>query len=282
MKISVIIPAYQCEGTIVRCLSSLFHQTYKPYEIIVVNDGSTDQTPHLLEELKKQMDNLKVIHQENLGAMDARLSGLNIVTGDYIVFLDSDDWLAKNALELLNEVATEQHSDIVLFHAYFVSGEMGYPIPLYNSTAKTVINCPLKAFFDRDIGGYICGKMVKRSFLQSHQIEFPHETSYGEDVAMFYSIFMNHPTVSCCNEYLYYYVKTNKAIPSYCIDLMKSIDFIGEELKKYQLYEEYEDDYQLLGTRYAIELYNEIKQNKPLQEQLFKLYQSWNQKYFGH
>ena len=122
--------------------------------------------------------------------------------------------------------------------------------------------------------------MIKLSFIQDKGIQFPHDSSYGEDVAMFYSIFMHNPSISCCNEYLYYYVKTTKVIPSYCLDIMKSIEFIGEQLKCQGLYKEYEDDYQLLGTRYFIETYNQIQDNQELQTELFILYKTWNKNHF--
>lgn len=280
MKISIIIPAYQAEETIVRCISSIVQQTFQAYEIIVINDGSTDSTPQILDILCQQVSNLIVIHQKNMGAIDARLNGLKIATGDYVLFIDSDDWIASTALESLNQVAEKEMTDIVLFHAYLVSGQAGYPFRLYHPKSELVISNPLKAFFYREIGGYVCGKMIKLSFIKDNCIQFPHESSYGEDVAMFYSIFMYHPTISCCNEYLYYYVKTIKEIPSYCLDIMKSIEFIGEQLKFHGIYKEYEEDYQLLGTRYFVETYNQIQDNQELQTKLWKLYKKWSDDYF--
>ncbi|MTO10121.1 glycosyltransferase [Turicibacter sanguinis] len=280
MKIGIIIPAYQAESTIIRCISSLAQQTFQAYEIIVIDDGSTDSTPQLLERLSQQVSNLIVIHQQNMGAIDARLNGIQLATGDYVLFIDSDDWISSNALELLNQIAEVDQSDVILFHAYLVSGQAGYPFNLYKPNCELVIMNPLKAFFNREIGGYICGKMIKLSFIQDKGIQFPHDSSYGEDVAMFYSIFMHNPSISCCNEYLYYYVKTTKVIPSYCLDIMKSIEFIGEQLKCQGLYKEYEDDYQLLGTRYFIETYNQIQDNQELQTELFILYKTWNKNHF--
>lgn len=281
MEISIIIPAYQAENTIMRCISSILNQTFQDYEIIVVNDGSTDNTKNILESLKENISKFKVIHQENMGAMDARINGMLIAQGEYILFLDSDDWLAANALELLNKVAISENSDVILFHAYIVSGQAGYPIPMYTASLEVMRNDSLRTFFNRGIAGFICGKMVKLSFIKDNCIAFPQRTSYGEDLAMFYSIFLHKPTISCCNEYLYFYVKVDKAIPDYCVDIIKSVEFVGEQLIKHGLYREYEDDYQLFGTRYTIEIYNTIINNPLLQQQLWSRYKQWNLNYFG-
>lgn len=90
-KISVIVPCYNVEKYIKNLITNLFEQSYKDIEIILVNDGSTDHTTEVLNEIQKQYSEIKVIHKENEGVSRARLSGLEVATGDWVSFIDADD-----------------------------------------------------------------------------------------------------------------------------------------------------------------------------------------------
>lgn len=116
-KISLIIPCYNCEKTLKRCLKSVFGQTYKNVEVIAVNDGSTDGTLKKLKKYQKRHENLLVIDKENGGVSSARNLALTVATGDYIQFLDSDDnFLGKNVLEKLAGLLEEKRVDMVVFN----------------------------------------------------------------------------------------------------------------------------------------------------------------------
>ena len=125
MKISIIIPAYNAAKYIKRCIISLLNQTYKNIEIIVVNDGSTDNTLDIL----KNYD-IKVINQENLGVSCARNNGLKNCSGDYITFVDSDDYVDKNYIEDIVNILNKYKYDIIetplLFEAYFKNKTLLY------------------------------------------------------------------------------------------------------------------------------------------------------------
>ena len=101
VKISLIIPIYNEEKYLEECLDSVLNQTFTDFEIICINDGSTDSSLKILEKYKSISDKLKVITQENRGLGHARNRGLEIAKGEYICFLDGDDWLAKEAFEKL-------------------------------------------------------------------------------------------------------------------------------------------------------------------------------------
>jgi glycosyltransferase involved in cell wall biosynthesis len=111
---SIIIPAYNSENSIKRCIMSVQNQTYKDFEIIVVNDGSSDSTKEVLDELSMQDSKIKVIHQTNQGPLLARQNGINVATGQYILFLDSDDYYDLNLLETIG-IYCENGYDIILF-----------------------------------------------------------------------------------------------------------------------------------------------------------------------
>ena len=122
MKISVVIPVYNKEKYMDDLFQCLLSQTFEEFECILIDDGSTDDSPMICDEYAKKDDRIKVIHKKNGGLSDARNAGLEIASGDYIMFLDSDDYIENNMVESLLKVAIENQSDIVLcgFYADFV------------------------------------------------------------------------------------------------------------------------------------------------------------------
>ncbi len=116
MEISVTVPVYNIEKYLPRCLNSILDQTFKlDYEIICVDDGSTDNSGKILDEYAKKYPKIKVIHQENSGLSEARNTAMKHVTGKYTMFVDSDDFIAKNTLEGLYNYAEKHNSDVVVF-----------------------------------------------------------------------------------------------------------------------------------------------------------------------
>ena len=113
IKFSLIIPAYNIENYIVKCITSILNQNYFNYEIIVVNDGSTDDTAKILESIKNEK--IKIINKQNGGLSSARNEGLRHATGDYIWFVDGDDYIENNALEILYKCLKEEFYDIISF-----------------------------------------------------------------------------------------------------------------------------------------------------------------------
>ena len=111
--ISVIVPVYNVEKYLNQCISSIVNQTYNNIEIILVDDGSPDNCPGICDEWAKKDGRVKVIHKENGGLSDARNAGLDICNGDYLVFVDSDDWLETDYVEKMLSIAEEENADIV-------------------------------------------------------------------------------------------------------------------------------------------------------------------------
>ncbi len=112
VKISVIVPAYNVEKYISGCLVSLVNQTFREFEIIVINDGSTDNTADIINSFKKQSKNIILINTSNQGLSAARNLGIYNAKGEYIAFIDSDDWIDKNFLENLYSASINTNSDI--------------------------------------------------------------------------------------------------------------------------------------------------------------------------
>ena len=111
-KISVIVPVYKVEKYLDKCVESIVNQTYKNLEIILVDDGSPDNCPAMCDEWAEKDERIRVIHKENGGLADARNAGMDIATGDYIGFVDSDDWIEPNMYEVLLKNALKYDADI--------------------------------------------------------------------------------------------------------------------------------------------------------------------------
>ena len=119
-KISVIVPVYNVEQYLERCVDSIINQTYKNLEIILVNDGSTDNSGKLCDELAKRDDRIRVIHKENGGLSDARNTGIEEAEADLIGFIDSDDYIDENMYELLIDNLRETNADLSMCGHYDV------------------------------------------------------------------------------------------------------------------------------------------------------------------
>lgn len=116
MKISVIVPIYQVENYLRQCLDSILTQTYRELELILVDDGSPDACPQICDEYAAKDTRVKVIHKKNGGLSDARNAGIAAATGDYVMFVDGDDWLSLNTLErCVSELSKEPDADCLIF-----------------------------------------------------------------------------------------------------------------------------------------------------------------------
>lgn len=153
MKFSVIIPVYNVHAYLQRCVESVQQQTYKALEIILVDDGSTDGSGLLCDELVMQDSRIQVIHKANGGLSDARNAGLHAATGDYVLFLDSDDvWLLAEGLERINEALEKNPTDLLLFKRVNL-----YPV---KSDTLSVADCRRSREYD-----------YEKQFISTHSVE---------------------------------------------------------------------------------------------------------------
>lgn len=127
--ISVIVPIYNVEKYISRCIETIINQTYKNLEIILIDDGSTDRSGDICDEYANKDKRIRVIHKENEGPSDARNSGLSVATGEYISFIDSDDWIALNMYEILHAAIDTEKADLAFGVTQRSSGNSSYNIP---------------------------------------------------------------------------------------------------------------------------------------------------------
>ncbi len=192
MKLSVIVPVYNVEVFLEKCIFSIYQQdlSHDAYEIIAVNDGSTDSSPEVLKRLQETVVNLKIVHQENRGLSGARNSGFDAAQGDYIICVDSDDYLLPNTLEFLTSQAIEKDLDILEFAAHGVDEQKKTVYVASNTSNGEILRGEAYLSKIRYMNS-ACNKVYKRSFLNEHELRFM-EGVYIEDIefnsrAVFYA-----------------------------------------------------------------------------------------------
>jgi len=189
IKVSVIIPVYNVEDYIDKCLNSIINQTLKEIEIIVVNDGSPDNSQKIIDKyVKKYPDKVKSFIKKNGGQGSARNLGLEKATGKYISFVDSDDWLDEDALEKMYKKAIEEDSDIVICDMidHYIEKDIYYNCTKYNSVFEVTPSA--------------CNKIFKKEIIKD--IKFLHKLWY-EDFNFTTKILLNTNKISVINEGFY-------------------------------------------------------------------------------
>ena len=123
--ISIIIPVYNCENYLERCIQTVMNQTYKNIEILLINDGSTDNSLQICERLKTTDERIRVFNKLNSGVSSTRKYGVNHATGDFIMFVDSDDWIDKDTCEYLMKLQKRINADVVCCD-YYINNDFKY------------------------------------------------------------------------------------------------------------------------------------------------------------
>lgn len=205
MKISIIVPVYNVERYLKDCLDSLVKQTWKDIEIIIINDGSTDGSAAICE---SYLSDSRVVYryQENAGVSAARNLGLSLATGDYIGFVDSDDWLELDAMERLQG----ETADIVLFN-YF-RGDRKHIEPLTDGVySREALFPKMIGYIDENgeisyISHAVYMRLFKKKLIEENYIRFNPQYQNGEDLLFAYEATMKAEMISVrCSDYLYHY-----------------------------------------------------------------------------
>lgn len=216
MRISVVIPVYNVEKYLDECLESVINQTLdsKYYEIIAVDDGSTDSCPTKLDWYAETHDNLIVIHQKNKGLSVARNSGINIASGEYITFIDSDDWISNRYLEDMYNLAVKINADIVCVNEkrYYHSGDEKIDYSAHFSFVKCKKN-NVDLLFNNKVKTYAWGKLYKLKLFNINNIRYPEGLLY-EDMATTYRLFdkANCTAFIKNNNYYFYRFRENSIV----------------------------------------------------------------------
>lgn len=239
VKLSIIVPVYNVEKYIDKCLDSLINQTLKDIEIIVVNDGTKDNSQTIIDKYVKNYPTKVFSYiKKNGGLSSARNYGIKKATGEYVTFVDSDDYVEKKLYEIMYKKAIEENSDIVCCPIKFTylnyESFKSYNLDIFN---KSILDSP-KIMIQAN--SYAVNKIYKRFFWKKHNFVFP--TQLYEDSALIYNVMLLANNISCINNYCYCYNRTNedgitKIVDNRIYDIFKSTDSILDFYKQNNCYD---------------------------------------------
>lgn len=204
IKYSIIVPVYNAEKTLRRCLESIRKQTYKNFEVIIVNDGAIDKSEEIANEYREIDSRFIVITQINKGVSSARNTGLELISGEYVSFVDSDDYLTVDYLGKINEVIKEERSDIVFYGVNHIdrNGNIIKCSKLPEYTDNYLDN--IVTLSREDMFGYAWIKIYRTSLLQN--LRYEENISLFEDELFTCTFFLKERKISYINDALYNYV----------------------------------------------------------------------------
>ncbi len=225
-KISIIVPVYNTELFLDKCLESLYEQTFKDYEVLMINDGSTDGSLKIMEKYQNKSEKFQIIQNLNKGISFSRNLGLSEAKGDYIAFVDSDDFVSPDFLKILYNKAVESNADIVvcnyIIYNYENNTEIKYPFKLKEGLYKKP-KALKHLIYDCRINYYVWNKLWKRSVLVENNINFL--DMCFEDTDFSIKAFYNAREVFIVSNELYYYVKHEKSMTAF-VDTNKIKDYL--------------------------------------------------------
>ena len=281
IKISFIVIGYNTEFYIERCIRSILKQTIREIEIIFVDDGSTDNTVNIVKEIAKKDNRIKIICQENQGANSARKTGFTYSNGEYVIFVDSDDWIDKNMGKELYETINKYKCDIICYNYI-----LAYDDETKNKkiTAKIYDNIEgnkyLELLIKQKIPHELANKIYKRELLVNARFNEVCKTSMGEDLAANILIAILKPKVKMVDKaYYFYYQRINSTmnnVTKRLLEIVDSLDFIEDVLRKNNLYDRYEKEFEYLWFNqcyYFNIIRSNVKHNK-YHKKLFKLWKN--------
>lgn len=244
LKVSVIVPIYNTAEYLPGCLESIVNQTLKEIEIICVDDGSTDDTPQILDEYASKDERIKIIRKENGGPVSARKVGVAAAEGVYVAFVDSDDWIERDMYEQLCRIAEENAVDMVTC-GFFLEG---------NYTTTHMDTVPQGLFEGQDMYGVrdkaiynlekhssglkasLCYKLFKRELIQSAQYKIPNEITMADDKMCLLTALLECNSVYIYHKPFYHYrIRANSIVHSGSEEYLLKVYAVYKYLKK--LYE---------------------------------------------
>lgn len=235
--ISVVVACYNIKEYITRCLESLVAQSYRNIEIICVDDGSTDGSSDICDKIAEKDERVIVFHNQNMGLSDARNFGLSMCSGNYITFIDGDDWVDSNYIEMLFRYLKENKSDISIVNFYIDTGTEKKPF--YSGSNEFVFDAKhalLELFYQKKYDVSAWGKLYKKSLF--NDVKYPSGKLY-EDNGTTYKIFMKAKKVSFCNKPAYHYFVRHDSITHRAFNPNKIDGFVlsSQMIKDIEIYD---------------------------------------------
>lgn len=243
LKVSIIVPVYNVEKYLKQCMKSILNQTYKNFEVILIDDGSKDKSGSLCDAYMEEDKRVRVIHKENGGLMSAWMKGVESCTTDYIVFVDSDDWIGERMVELYVKAITLYDSDMVI-------GNMRIAKEASNNRASLVMEpnhyCKEQImekiypvmlntgkFQSRGIPVSRWGKMIKKNILMDNLKYCDQRISFAEDLNIIFPILLDCKDIIIIDEEdadYYYRINPTSILHSYNATMYKQIQLVYNQL----------------------------------------------------
>ena len=224
--VSIIVPVYNAAKTIDRCVNSILNQEYRDFELLLLDDGSTDDSGEICDAFAKKDPRVRVLHKANSGVSDTRNRGIARARGKYLQFADSDDWITPEATKFLVQAVTEHGCDMVIADFYRVIGERVSQkgsieeegVMEQTDFAIKMMQKPADFYY-----GVLWNKLYKRSIIEKHHLRMDSSVSWCEDF-MFNLEYVRHAkTIYALRIPVYYYVKTKGSLVSQGISVKKTI-----------------------------------------------------------
>ena len=200
--VSIIVPIYNVEHYLSKCIDSLLAQSFRDFQLILVNDGSSDSSGSICDDYKLKDHRVNVIHQQNTGVSAARNAGLQIASGTYISFVDGDDTIENDFLEKLMEIAKKNNSDSV--YSNFSASQQFWDLGK-NLNQLEIREKLLPIFFTKDFFNSVCTKIFRNKTIKENRIQFPVGVKHGEDAQFNIEFLMNADKISFANYNGYHY-----------------------------------------------------------------------------
>ena len=224
--VSIIVPVYNSEKTLGICIDSILKQSYKEFELILLNDGSTDSSGQICDMYANKDIRIRVMHKKNTGVSDTRNQGIAVARGKYLQFVDSDDWITPDATELFVRKAEKYQCDMVIADFYRVIGGRASKkgaieqegIMDIASYANFMMHKPADFYY-----GVLWNKLFKRSIVEKYQLKMDSSISWCEDFIFNLEYLRNIHKVYVMKKPVYYYVKTKGSLVSQGMSIRKII-----------------------------------------------------------
>ncbi|MDF2686221.1 MAG: hypothetical protein K0S55_1402 [Clostridia bacterium] len=310
-KISIIVPVYNCEEYIEKSLSCLLMQNIQNLQIILVNDGSEDNSETICKRLAEKSDRVTYVYQENGGPGKARNTGLNLVKGEYTAFCDADDTIDPALYEKLIHYLEKNDADMAMCDFYNERDKKNMGLPWKDNAVLNredilhdLIPRMTGNVMDDDtvvpIWGSACRCLFKSKILKNHKIVFPTDITFAEDLIFVFRYLLFTQRVAVCNQVLYYYTMNPHSIMNshkyYQAEMFSKrkqlMKYIKEILQQFDIFVDTKERFYCTARQYINECagnacsngsirgkkaaYNEVKQivNDPVTIEVFKVYHS--------
>ncbi len=270
--VSIIIPAYQAEKYLADCVTGVLSQSFTNFEAILIDDGSTDETPLLCDSYVREDPRIRVIHQENGGLSAARNAGLSIASGEYILFLDADDfWDDQDALANLAERIGQTHADVLNFSYKKYYEDTGEKVPYFEqlpAMPEALSGKKEQAEYLTENGLYIasaCNKLIRRELLSTPEMRFE-QGVFSEDIVWCLKLFLTAESLDFICENFYCY-RQRKGSITHTIDDKKCRDLCDNILKCAALLDKADKDVKTSAERYTAYQLGTFFKNQALTEE---------------